>query len=627
MEKWFGRLIGFLLIFSLLFVNPINIYADELELVDGESVEGVGNIEENVDLDYLDDLDNLDYLDDVNNLNTIEEELNPYIDYYTVIEAIVKAVNERDSYFYEIQNPEDFIEYVEKLEIELPDKLEENVTRIELVRLVNQITLAMTNTKHYETELIEMTDIFEDLNELSEEQIKDIETVFVEGLLAGTSVNKFSPNAFVTDYQLEVVTSRIKQGYSRHNLFNVVDSCFTDEERKTTLGELEDKEAVFEDLLPLFHNNFENAKLLGNKGRYKVITIKDFLEMYYFSAGSLILEKNEEGEFYYPAKDTVILSSEEWEYLNTHLDRPILYSEAKILCERAGSALSEIRDANYFDSWEEVDRITKNYLPFVYSVVTEYKTCMEYFMSEGLNYSQTPESMVKMIDRDDYSRAIHEAQHEGSAKLSGKFEGRRKNDDWWQIRWSSEPYNYFYFDFTNDTWVDSKQLALPNTSTIYNNRCSDKVKENDFLREYVTNYDFIANIYGLQGLLQEYASYALESKIEFVCSSLDINNRHIGNTDYDWYILMKYMVMESINYIEEKHPTQYEKFMKDTDMIRFLNNTFKEMDYYEEVYRLYLKSYAFWFDEGVVEWGKELGVPLTFIEETVEIEEVSQVAE
>ena len=241
MEKWFGRLFGFLLIFSLLSVNSINIYADELELVDGESVEDIENIEENVDLDYLDDLDNLDYLDDVNNLNTIEEEeLNPYIDYYTVIEAIVKAVNERDSYFYEIQNPEDFIEYVEKLEIELPDKLEENVTRIELVRLVNQITLAMTNTKHYETELIEMTDIFEDLNELSEEQIKDIETVFVEGLLAGTSVNKFSPNAFVTEYQLEVVTSRIKQGYSRHNLFNVVDSCFTDEERKITLGELED---------------------------------------------------------------------------------------------------------------------------------------------------------------------------------------------------------------------------------------------------------------------------------------------------------------------------------------------------------------------------------------------------
>ena len=85
--------------------------------------------------------------------------------------------------------------------------------------------------------------------------------------------------------------------------------------------------------------------------------------------------------------------------------------------------------------------------------------------------------------------------------------------------------------------------------------------------------------------------------------------------------------MESINYIEEKHPMQYEKFMKDTDMIRFLNNTFKEMDYYDEVYRLYLKSYAFWFDEGVVEWGKELGVPLTFIEETVEIEEVSQVVE
>ena len=51
MEKWFGRLFGFLLVFSLLSVNPINIYADELELVDGESVEDIEKIEENVDLD------------------------------------------------------------------------------------------------------------------------------------------------------------------------------------------------------------------------------------------------------------------------------------------------------------------------------------------------------------------------------------------------------------------------------------------------------------------------------------------------------------------------------------------------------------------------------------------------
>ena len=564
-----------------------SVYANTMEIIGDDSVLVEGEV-------YIE--------------NEAVESVENNITYRVVVEEIVKAVNERDSYFYEIKNPKDFIDYVCDLGVELPRNLEENVTRVEFARLLNEITEAMTNVAPYETELLNIEDIFVDLEGLSEDQIQDIEIVFIEGLLAGTTANTFRADNYITEYQLDVVLERLKEGYSRSFLFNRVDSLFTEEERIEILEGQEDREAVFEDVIKLFSIYFERPMFEPDWNKTEVITVREFLKWYNASAEYGILEQNRDtGDFYYPAKDTVILSAEEWEYLNIHLDDSLLYSEVMLLCDRAAKAIVEIKRVNYFDTWEEVDIITQNYLPFVYSIVTDYESCMKYFMADSLNED------VLYIKREEYARAIHEAQHEGSARLSHVFQGRRKNDSTWQIRWSNKPGTYYYYDFTNGNWVDSRNLYFPYTSVIYNSRCSDGVKENSFLKDYATNYDLIANIYGLQGLLQEFASYALEAKVEFVCGSLNINNRGVQHTDYDWYILMKYMVMESLNYLEEKEPVQYNNFMKNANMVRYLNNIFKEMDYYEEVYGSALADYKHWFDESVIQWGKDLGVPLTFI--------------
>ena len=577
------------LVFVMVFLLSLScsVYANTMEIIGDDSVLVEGEV-------YIE--------------NEAVESVENNITYRVVVEEIVKAVNERDSYFYEIKNPKDFIDYVCDLGVELPRNLEENVTRVEFARLLNEITEAMTNVAPYETELLNIEDIFVDLEGLSEDQIQDIEIVFIEGLLAGTTANTFRADNYITEYQLDVVLERLKEGYSRSFLFNRVDSLFTEEERIEILEGQEDREAVFEDVIKLFSIYFERPMFEPDWNKTEVITVREFLKWYNASAEYGILEQNRDtGDFYYPAKDTVILSAEEWEYLNIHLDDSLLYSEVMLLCDRAAKAIVEIKRVNYFDTWEEVDIITQNYLPFVYSIVTDYESCMKYFMADSLNED------VLYIKREEYARAIHEAQHEGSARLSHVFQGRRKNDSTWQIRWSNKPGTYYYYDFTNGNWVDSRNLYFPYTSVIYNSRCSDGVKENSFLKDYATNYDLIANIYGLQGLLQEFASYALEAKVEFVCGSLNINNRGVQHTDYDWYILMKYMVMESLNYLEEKEPVQYNNFMKNANMVRYLNNIFKEMDYYEEVYGSALADYKHWFDESVIQWGKDLGVPLTFI--------------
>ena len=555
------------------------------------------------------DISNIDIMDEVivePNID-VDDVVVEGVSYQEVVEGIVNALNERDSYFYEIENPTNIFSYLDRIGVSVPKVKKNQMTRLDFCKLYVEIS-SKIGDKHYQTDLINIDDVFTDLIELSDEEKGIVKIAFIEGVSAGVSSSRFGPNELITENQFNIFLEKIKAGPSRINLFNKIDSLFTEEERIEILAGQEDREAVFEDVIKLFSIYFERPMFEPDWNKTEVVTIREFLKWYNASAEYGILEQNRDtGDFYYPAKDTVILSAEEWEYLNIHLDDSLLYSEVMLLCDRAAKALVEIKRINYFDTWEEVDIITQNYLPFVYSIVTDYESCMKYFMANSLNED------VLYVKREEYARAIHEAQHEGSAKLSGVFQGRRKTDSYWQIRWSNKPGTYYYFDFTNDSWVDSRNLYFPNTSLIYNSRCSDSVKENSFLKDYATNYDLIANIYGLQGLLQEFASYALEAKVEFVCASLNINNRGVQHADYDWYILMKYMVIESLNYIEEKQPSQYASFMKDTDMIRYLNNVFKEMDYYEEVYGAYLEDYVFWFDESVIQWGIDLGVPLTFV--------------
>lgn len=532
-----------------------------------------------------------------------------YLTYENAINGIVAALNERDSYFYEIQLPKDCIKYVKDLGVNIEEDLEVPITRLEFSKLYLEISEKIGD-KHYQTDLISIDDIFIDLDGLSEDEKQSIETIFIEGLLAGVSKDKFSPNGLLTQKQLEIILERVKSGYSRHNLFSIVDSAYTQEERLSVLGGEADKELIYKDMVNLFFT-LSPSKLpyIGlTDSQERVISIREFLLLYSDNLQNSVIVHNHENDiFNYPAKDTIILSAEEWEYFNTHLDKPILYSEAKLLVERTINSMEEIKAYINFENFEEIESLTNNYLGFISNLVRDYKTCIGYFV----DYDN--DSMI-ITNYGDFSRSIHEAQHEGSAKLSHRFAGRRKTEKLWEIRWNSKPSVYYYFDFTNSTWVDSKIISSPNTSIIFNKKCSAGVKEDEFLRDYATNSDYVSNIYGLQGLLQEYCSYGLQAKIEFINESLNLDKASVGHTNYDWYLMMKYMVIESLEYLKENNCNSYMTFMNDTDMVRFLNNTFKEMDYYEDVYKNELNGYRFWFSDDLLKWGYDLGCPARFVD-------------
>ena len=569
----------FLVLFSFnVFAGEDNLVSEEVVIEETEIIEGIENIEDTVD----------------------------HLTYMEVIEKIVQTINKRDSYYFEISNPEDYKSYMRKLEIDIPD--EDIVTRIGFISLLNDITEKMTGVKPYTTDLIEVKSIFTDLEELTEEEILDVEIAFCQGLMRGTTNSTFGPFTELSRNSLDIILKNIESGYSRKNLFEVANTGFTLEERTQALGGEEDKKLIYSDIEPLLNSCFNKSIFCSVDNLNAEVSIKEFLKYYNNLTDNTIIFRDADN-FYYPAEDTFILSSEEWEYLITNLDKPILYSEAKVLCERTKIFFEDKEKLSEINSWEEVELISQKYLPFASSIVTDYKSCMSYF----LDFTTTK------IERSDFARAIHESQHEGSARLSNRYQTRRKSDDMWQIRWSSEPSTYYYYDYISGNWIDSKSIYTVNSSTIYRKTCPEGLLDDDFLKDYCTNSDLIANIYGVQGLLQEYVSYALEGKVELVSTSLGLNDASTGDADYDWILMFKYMTIEHLNYMKETNPENYKKFMNDTDMIRMLNNTYKDFDEYETIFKDKYLRLKFWFTSGLDEWGEKLGCPISFL--PVEVEE------
>ena len=587
------------------------------------SLSNVYGLEDNSDISIQDDIvieineiveeEKLEITDiEVESVENIEEIFDEIIevelDYKTVIEFIVQTLNKRDSYFYELVNPDDYIKYLVDLGVELPEDLETQVTRIGFVSLLNDITEKMTKDKHYETDLINILDVFIDLEGLTEEQINDVEIVFIEGLLSGTSMNTFSPNSYMTKEQLDIVMNRLLEGYNRENLFSLVDSCYTLEEREEVLEGEEDREVLYNDTMGILNKIALSPVFNSSRDVKEPVTVREFLMMF-SDSWSLSKRPIEEidGKLYYIAKDTSVISEEEWDYFITQLDRPIMLSEANILCERGKTAKKEIDFLFGVHNFEEALSISENYFSFIYELVEKNEDCLSYFLDFDAD--------IRSINYSDFARAIHEMQHEESATLSQTFKGRRKTSDMWYIDWSRKPRTFYYMDITNGEWVDSISINMPYTSRLCSSRYPENIREDSFVKLYALDSYSVSNIYGLQGLLQEFCSYALQSKIEIISYSLDINNPTTSRLGWNKYLIMKVMVIDYIQYLKEENIELYERFMRDTDIIRMINNIFEELDFYYGIYTTEMNRYL---SDEVIEWEKNVMNSVFPIEEIEE---------
>ena len=577
------------------------------------------------------------------------------LSYKDVVDGIISTLNSRDSYYFEILNPVDSISYIKDLGISVPDDVNKSITRLEFVVLLNSLPSKMTNQSNYSTDLIEMTDIFTDISELSDSEISAIESIFVEGLMGGKHSDKFCPNDVLTENELNIVLSRLSNGYNRNKLFSVVESCFTEDARiavlekygyiknssestddstTETTGETDEvtdnsesiiitdeiehtvdeiSSSLVEDDLSIDVYLSQEALsslmvTLGEEKGYTVtdgsslVTLKniiDYLNVLWNTSGTLF-RLDSENKYHYLANNTSFLSNEEWEYLNTNLDSNIRLSEFLILYDRINKLESDMVALKGFDNWDDILLYTNNYLGFVYPLIETNRDCFDYFLDFN-------SENFKIINTQ-FARAIHECQHEEFLTLSKvSFRRFKGNTSWgtWGIHTYRDPDVYHYYDYINSVWVDSNYNSnLPATHLMYPHY-PELIQKNGLIKAYANSEDASADTLGIQGLLSEFCSFSLETKVQAVSYSLGMNKADFHSLDYESYRKMELLLKDYLLYLKQTDIDLYYDFISDTDTIRMINNIFKDMDLIESLYPWHMKTYS---EVEFLDWEKELNV-------------------
>ena len=524
-------------------------------------------------------LEGIDNIEESSNVEIIPENAVKYIE---AVEGIVKTLNSRDSYYFEIINPTDYIQYVEDLGVEIVDS-ERAITRVEFAILLNTLVEKVSHQSNYSTELINIRDIYSDLDGLSDEEILAIQTVFIEGLMGGKDETLFAPNDYLSDVHLKFVLDRLVNGYSRERLFSVVDSCFTEEERLQVLekcGYAMDTVITNGEVIEFFESIEQKTEIKGEPE--KVVTVKDTIELMnsiFVTPGTLFRYNNSKNDYWYYANDTAFLSAEEWEYFNTHLSSDIKASEFFILYERVKNLEKDMLKLEGFDSWDKVLEYSEKYLGFVYPMIKTNKDCFTYF----LDFNSEDFKIIP----NQFARTIHECQHEEFLTIAGEGFRRGKGSGIWGT-WSISPHRdpkmFYYYDYINSVWTDSEfNNELPHTY-IMAKHYPESVLKVSSIKHYAEDENSSSNSLGIQGLLSEFCSFSLESKVQCVSYSLGMNRANFESVDYDGYRKMELMVKDYLLYLELTNPELYVDFMSDIDTVRMINNILKDMDEMEEIY-------------------------------------------
>ena len=511
------------------------------------------------DSDSESDLDEPEHSSTVTDESDKEsEEVKQSLDRNYVRESILNTLNSKDTTYVKLVHKD--IEY---------DK-DSKFTRIDLA-----LTLTELLETTYSTDLIEMTDVFDDVSDLTEDEIGAIESVYIMGLMGYKSDGKFLPNDILTELELNIVLDRIASGYTRKNLFNHVNSCFTDNLREETLVKYHIPELQTISLLeiPDLIDTKDILKTL-NLAEDKSISFEDTLTILnnkWKTKGNIFNKRN--GEWIYLVNDSKLLSSEEWEYINTHLMDDITMSEFLVLFDRINELRSVVSELGEFDDWDKLLSLSKDYIGFIYPLIENNRDCFQYFLEFGNENYKRHNSL--------FARAVHECQHEEFLSISRVPFMRQKGTMIWST-WAIEPLKdtevFYYYDYTNKTWAASEDIEnLPWTAEVYET-LSDELKANSTIKAYATGDDQSSNELGIQGLLSEFCSFAIESKVEATRYSLGLGEAWISSIDYKTYKSIADLTIEYIKFMQGRYPELYADLASDIKVGHTINNIINDMN-------------------------------------------------
>lgn len=539
------------------------------------------------------------------------ENINDFVTYKDALESVVSTIFQRDSFFYELNN-------VEKVISEYQDEIENEkfITRLEFIKLYTEIENRFNYEYNTDT-VINICEIFKDLDNYSPESLKSISQVYRYEIFMGSGLN-FNADDFLTNEQLEIVIDRIKnietlmlgnQGYFKNiSFFFDLDAC--NELLSNFKGSgLVEYDSIYsnikvKDIEKIFlkeENDFYGDKiqiLLGNG--YKLEDYLDYKGLFiilnsYFK-DCLFIEDVESKKFICKI-DNSIISEEFVGYVNSKLLTYVPIGEVLYVKRDLDSGLNILDELETLENYEITSDIFELFFKNELKILEDGKECVEYFTKFDTDVFGNNVAL---------SLALHECQHELSAKKSNCFLHRDfiDSDGGGVIWWSHRPNTFYYYDFLRDSWVDLDYLYVPTTYNIYLNLSNDLKDSSSLFKYYGSGSNEISNKYGIYGLLQEFASYALEFDYNYHLYSYGYSHEGNVKNKLKRVLIFDIFIHEYLEDLKEKNNFAYNTLMKDMDFVYFFNQTNEyilKVSQQEEIYNLLDDRIKNWVNENLLE--------------------------
>lgn len=304
------------------------------------------------------------------------------------------------------------------------------------------------------------------------------------------------------------------------------------------------------------------------------LIVRDLFEYYCEQTNGKYFQKQENGEFSTILAGTILITEDEWAFIQKNLDEPLTEAVVDIFAERIANADGIVADCGNTTTYEQFYTIVENFMPEYKDWVLDNQAAIKFWIKESLKQQDSVQYYFGDI--------LHETLHEASAQKSGTFQSRRTTQNSWQV-WRSDSHLWKLLNPQSNEWITLSVSDLPRTFTVLDDDffANLGLKDSLIYSTYAHSSSTV-NKFNLIGIMDELQSVIVSMRADAILNSIGYyadDVRTISPQIIRSYCWFRGLALCYVSKLQRYDESKYQQFIKDPllpdllrDMITYGDN-------------------------------------------------------
>ena len=362
---------------------------------------------------------------------------------------------------------------------------------------------------------------------------------------------QFLSMALASAIVLSMSVSAVDMTNSQQPLFSDAQTVDSQQDRELTVTEL--YQVIQSDYPRIGLEATDEEELL------RPATNADLLHIFTICETQCPLIKEVDGTYLYPAGSSSWMSADEWSALQNQLNQPLLLSTVQTILKRTQEVKAFLNENQTPGTPEKFDAVVNALFPQFSDLADESDEAVAYWL----------DGQESRYEFGRLENTLHELAHEGAARRSGVFQSRAVTSDTLEVTWSALPSIYYFYAPSDGTWrkIETKAVVSGRTAAAR----APKDVQSTYLYDVYTRPHTSAMNHGIYGMLQEYCSAIINTRIRVVSSSFNYHySKDVVDTMFKEVTWWEGLIAHYFVYLKVNFPIQYRLLTNDKDLMQLL---------------------------------------------------------